>query len=104
MSNMSKACEFDKRTIRKIRERDSGCCILCGKPWKLQTAHYIGRAHGGLGIEQNGVTLCIDCHQAFDNGDKRKEFGALIRDYLKSNYSNWNEKDLVYDKYRWVIK
>ena len=57
---------------------------------------------GGLGIEQNVVTLCNDCHYKYDNGFFREQIGIAIREYLKYYYGfNWNEKDLYYDKWKY---
>lgn len=55
---------------------------------------------GGLGIEENIVTLCNKCHHDFDNGSRRVEYGYRIQWYLKSIYGdNWNERKLIYNKY-----
>lgn len=102
MSKMSKACDIPNRVKRKVWYRDGGHCIICGNPKAKANAHYIRRSQGGLGIEQNVVTLCLKCHDDFDNGDKREENGEMIRNYLKCCYKNWDEKKLYYDKYRWV--
>jgi len=37
---------------------------------------------------------------AYDNGAKRKEYKELISRYLRSRYKNWNEVDLIYDKWK----
>lgn len=56
---------------------------------------------GGLGIEQNVVTGCIECHTAYDNGSKREEIGNKIKEYLQSIYGDsWNEDDLIYNKWQ----
>ena len=66
----------------------------------FQIGHYIRRSQGGLGIEENVVTLCPECHHDFDNGDKRKEYGEIIKNYLQGEYgSNWSEEKLIYKKY-----
>ena len=51
-------------------------------------------------MEQNLVLLCPVCHADYDNGSKRKDYGDYIRNYLKWHYTDWSEKDLVYDKWR----
>lgn len=55
---------------------------------------------GGLGIEENILTLCRLCHDAFDNGTAtmRQEIGNYCRDYLKALYPGWDEKNLIYRK------
>ena len=102
MSNMSKACDISPKVRRRVYARDDKTCILCGNPRFIELAHYIPRSQGGLGIEENLVCLCVYCHRKYDNGDMREEFGADIKGYLRAVYKKWNEKDLVYDKYRWV--
>lgn len=102
MHKQTKATGIPERIRRRVRERDGSCCILCGRPWWLQTAHYIGRAQGGLGIPQNLVTLCRECHDKYDNRDYRKEYGQLIHDYLKSWYPDLDKLELKYDKYGWL--
>lgn len=83
-------------------ERDNGCCIICGSPIARPNAHYIRRSQGGLGIEQNIVTLCMDCHNEFDNGSGKyaKPLKTAIRDYLKDHYDDWNEENLIYNKWK----
>lgn len=101
MSKRSKACEISQKVKKVVWERDNRCCIICGKLGS-PNSHYISRAKGGLGIEQNIVTMCMDCHNAYDNGNN-KEFKDQIRkrtkEYLQSQYEDWNEKELIYKKY-----
>ena len=99
VSKRSKATDIPRKVKEKVWERDNGRCIICHSPYAMPNAHYIRRSQGGLGIEQNVVTLCLNCHNRFDNGDKRKEFGDIIREYLKTQYPGWDEKTLVYRKW-----
>lgn len=89
-------------TVRKrVLERDNRQCVICGQPYCLELAHYISRAQLGLGIPKNLVCLCKKCHMAYD-GTKRAEYGEILRDYLKGWYPDWDEKELVYDKWKWT--
>lgn len=99
-SKRTKACEISQQTKRQVFERDNGRCIICGKAG-IPNAHYIRRSQGGLGIEQNVVTLCMICHNAYDNGFLRESIGQKIHDYLEYKYfPNWKEEDLVYNKWK----
>lgn len=100
-SKRSKATDIPKKVKEAVFKRDGGMCInKCGRPG-IPNAHYIRRSQNGLGIEQNVVCLCIQCHHDYDNGFKREEIGNNIKNYLKSIYGDsWNEKDLVYDKWK----
>ena len=100
MSKRSKACDISPKVRQVVAERDGGLCIISGKPG-IPNAHYISRAHGGLGIEQNIVTLAPDIHHEYDNGTHQEEYGEKIKAYLQLHYANWNEKDLIYDKWRY---
>ena len=99
------ACDIPKRVKDKVWERDEGRCIVCGSRNAAPNAHYISRAHGGLGIEENIVTLCTGfgngCHYKFDNGtaNERKVIKDMLRMYLQQHYPGWDERDLVYKKY-----
>lgn len=98
----SKACDIPEKIKKDVFERDCGRCVNCGKTFTAKpNAHYISRAKGGLGIEENIVTLCIDCHYRYDNGTgaEHKLIGDNLKAYLKSNYPEWEEKNLIYHKY-----
>lgn len=100
-SRRSKATDISQKIKNKVWERDNHCCVICGNPYAMPNAHYISRANGGLGIEQNIVTLCHDCHNNFDNGDEetRTALGYKIESYLTACYKDWNTDNLIYKKY-----
>lgn len=98
-SKRSKACDISQRVKKKVWERDNHQCIICGSPYAMPNAHFISRAHGGLGIEQNIVTLCQDCHHEYDNGKLRASIGYKIEGYLNACYDDWNPEKLYYNKY-----
>lgn len=107
-----------------VWERDRGACIYCkGKREEYissvvngvkkmasaiynpqPNAHYVPRSKGGLGIEENIVTLCFLCHHDYDNGkdsEKRKDIDKTVVDHLKNHYgSSWSRERLIYSKYR----
>ena len=101
-SKKSKATDIPYKVKEKVWERDNYSCIYCGKTGYsvMPNAHFISRANNGLGIEQNIVTLCLECHNNFDHGCKeiRSKYRQFIRNYLKSKYENWNEDSLIYKK------
>ena len=99
MHKRTRALEFPPEVRRRIWDRDGWHCILCGSPFAMPNAHYIPRSQGGLGIEENGVTLCFSCHDHYDNGAGREQTKAEIRAYLQSKYPDWDEGRLTYQKY-----
>lgn len=100
-SKRATATDIPREVKQRVYERDGGRCVICGKHG-IPNAHYIRRSQGGLGIEQNIVTLCPDCHFKFDNGFYREQIGLAIREYLKYYYGfSWNEKDLFYNKWKY---
>ena len=99
-SQRAKNTDISPKVKAIVYERDKGKCIICGRPG-IPNAHYKRRSQGGLGIEQNVVTLCLRCHEDFDNGFKREEIENYIHDYLKSIYgTSWCEEDLIYNKWK----
>lgn len=108
MRKDTKARDFSRKVKILISERDSidgwPCCIYCGLPAPpensiaFSNAHYISRAQEGLGIPENGVTLCPDCHHRYDQTTDRKKMRVFIREYLQSKYPQWSEDALIYRK------
>ena len=106
MRKDTKARDFDRKAKVAIAERDSidgwPCCVFCGlaapAPLAWSNAHFIARSQGGLGIPENGLTLCPACHRTYDQSIERKYMREFFREYLKSRYENWNEDDLIYRK------
>lgn len=97
----SKACDISQAVKEKVWERDHHHCINCGSPFAMPNAHYIARSHGGLGIEENVVTLCNDCHHNYDNGkslELKNQIKSRIEDYLSQLYPNWSIDSLIYKK------
>ena len=98
MHRMTRACKITQAVREAVYARD-GHCIVCGSHDGIPNAHFIPRSHGGLGIEENIVTLCPKCHFEFDNGHYRKEYRTLIMNYLKSKYPEWDEQKLIFRKW-----
>ena len=106
MRKDTKARDFDKKAKLAISGRDSidgwPCCVYCGAaapaPLTWSNAHFRARSQQGLGIPENGLTLCPECHRRYDQSADRNQMREFFRDYLKSKYEYWNEDDLVYRK------
>lgn len=94
MSKRTQALQITPQVRKIVWERDKWC-ILCGKVG-TDTAHYISKGSGGLGIEQNLVLLCRKCHMDYDQSGKRLIIKEIIKSYLKIQYSNWDESKLKY--------
>ena len=108
MRKDTKARDFDRKAKEAISKRDSidgwPCCVYCGlaapAPLAWSNAHYIARSQGGLGIPENGLTLCPVCHGRYDQTARREEMRGYFREYLQELYENWSEDALVYRKER----
>lgn len=105
-SKRTKALAINTQTKLKVYERDKHHCVWCGR-WVTESnacCHYIARSQGGLGIEQNILTLCNECHARYDNGAEwgeniREKMKAVFKEYLQSKYDDWNERELIYKKW-----
>ena len=101
MHKRTKATGIPQAVRIKVYDRDNGNCIFCGRPG-LPNAHVINRSQGGLGIEQNIITACIDCHNAMDNGrdtERSKWMRQYAVNYLTRHYPHWNREDCIYNKW-----
>ncbi len=98
-SKRTKACEITPQVRERVEERDNHCCIFCGRYGRGE-GHYINRSQGGLGIEENIVTVCRDCHREMDNGLTTQIYRDKAEEYLKSHYPNWDKSKLVYNKWK----
>lgn len=96
MRKRTKALSISKEVKDKVYRRDRQCCVWCGSPAGEPVAHYIARSQGGLGIEQNVLTLCFRCHHKYDQTSARKTMRNFFASYLASLYPGWDEKYLVY--------
>lgn len=97
-SKRTKACEIKPKVREAVEERDNHCCVFCGSPNARGEAHIVRRSQGGLGIEQNLLTVCRYCHRQFDEGHDRELYMNRAVNYMKEHYPDWNIGDLVYKK------
>ena len=99
-SRRTKALEISKDVKQKVWIRDNERCIFCGKwvPMHFANSHFIKRSHGGLGIPQNIMTNCLECHRKFDDTIEREKMLVIAEEYLKTKYRKWCKDDLVYKK------
>lgn len=96
-SKRSKATDIPQKVKREVYERDNGLCIFCGKPG-MPNAHVVPRSQGGLGVPQNIVTACSECHRRFDSTTGRKIYLEAAKTYLRRFYGAQNEGEVVYRK------
>lgn len=100
MHKKTKAVAIPTKVKKAVEERDNHCCIFCGSPNARGEAHVIGRAHNGLGIEKNLITVCRSCHSQMDSSQARSLYVAKAKEYLQSIYPDWNEEELIYSKWK----
>lgn len=98
-SKMAKACDISKKVKDIVWNRDGGKCIICGSHYAWPNSHFIRRSQGGLGIEENIVTMCQRCHSMYDQGSDRRAIESYTEKYLKSKYPDWSRDKLIYKKW-----
>lgn len=99
-SNRTKATDIPPNVKKVVEERDNHRCVFCGNPYAKGEMHYIRRSQGGLGIEQNLLTGCRECHYQFDEGQAKELLRERAKKYLKSIYPDWDEENLIYNKWK----
>ena len=97
MNKRTKATSIPYKVKQAVYERDNGMCIFCGHSG-LPEAHCISRSRGGLGIEQNIVTVCRDCHRRMDSTTDRAEYLSRAKAYLDMLYPGFADNDRIYKK------
>ena len=104
-SKRSKALDISPEVKERVWQRDNNRCVYCGRygAYVFPDAHFIPRSKGGLGIEQNVLTLCRMCHDRYDNGDSFERLMMKLR--FKEYLSVWypeidydSEEQLIYHK------
>ena len=99
MSRWRKATRIPQAVKDRVWERDGGCCIFCGSPHAAPEAHYIPRSKGGMGVEENILTVCRYCHEQLDEGKRWRFLRDWARGYLMEHYPDWDEEKLVFHKW-----
>ena len=97
-SKRSSATDISLSVKKKVWCRDGGRCVFCGNTNASPNAHVISRAKGGLGIEQNIITLCWECHEKMDHTTDRQKLLGWARNYLQSIYGEIEEREVTYKK------
>ena len=95
-SKRTKALAISDGVRAKVLERDANKCIICKTPHNLTIAHYVNRGKGGLGVVENLVTLCLNCHFKTDQTISRKKYLEFIKVYLIWKHEGWSEEKLKY--------
>lgn len=100
-SKLSKTTSISNEVRQKVWERDKHKCIYCGKyvPVECANSHFIKRSQLGLGIEQNIVTACPNCHYKYDFGRNPRPMIIYTWKYLSSQYDGLKRENLVYKKF-----
>lgn len=108
MHERTKALNIPPQVKKAVADRDSidghPCCIWCGKPaptsnpLAFSNAHYISRGQGGLGMEENILTLDWECHLRYDQSEHHETMKEVFKDYLMRKHPEWDEEKLIYKK------
>ena len=100
-SKLAKATAISKKVRQRVWERDQMACIYSHRrvPVECANSHFIKRSQLGLGIEQNIVTACPECHYKYDFGVNCKEMINYTQNYLSSFYGVLKRENLTYHKY-----
>ena len=94
------ACDISPKVRREVLGRDK-VCIICGRVGE-PNAHYIRRSQNGLGIKENVVTLCGQCHNEQHFGKRSEEITAQMKPYLDKLYPDFPDSKRIYDKWAWT--
>lgn len=96
-SKRTKAVAITPKVRQAVEERDNYSCIFCGQRGRGE-AHLVSRAQGGLGVEENIVTVCRQCHNEMDNGLLTQIYREKAEAYLRGIYPDWDRDKYIYKK------
>lgn len=108
MHTETKRTAISRAVKAAVNARDRGECIICGAPG-MPCCHAVRRSQGGMGTVENIVTLCNECHYAFDEGlfmgrlkplgfNSRQDIKEFIFGYMKRQYPGWTPDSVTYHK------
>lgn len=81
--------KFSPKTIQTILERDEYACVRCGSFYVESVPHHIiYRSQLGKGTEDNGCTICRECHDWAHNFKEGRLWFEL-----------WRERNLINNKH-----
>lgn len=96
-SKRTLATSISNKVRQRVRERDQWC-IFCGKTGH-EIAHIIPRSGGGLGIRENLVLACTQCHRNMDFTSMRKEMLDYAKSYLEKHYPGFKDEERIYRRW-----
>ena len=96
MNRRTKSTAISQKVKKIVFERDKGLCIICGRQG-FPDSHIVRRSQGGMGVEQNIVTMCRQCHYDYD-GIGRKWMKPIVEEYIKAFYPDWSEESVIYKR------
>lgn len=104
MSKRSKATDIPKKVREEVYRRHKGLCLWCVEKGLVKegipNVHYIPRSQGGLGIVENVLNGCVECHHEFDNGKGREWYQKIADKYMIETYPDFTDEMRTYDKWR----
>ena len=103
MHKRTKATSIPPEVKQAVGSRDNWTCIVCGSRGD-PIAHVVNRSQGGMGVEENIVTLCTTCHREMDNGMNGPMLRAICEAYLREKYIGWSREKVIYDKWKGVFE
>jgi 5-methylcytosine-specific restriction endonuclease McrA len=101
MTPRTKATDITPKVRAVVKRRDNNTCVNCGRKDWVQLCHvFYNRSHAGLGVKENLVCLCVECHNKLDAGriEVSEPIRKVVESYLMSHYPNINVNDLKYKK------
>lgn len=112
----TKALEIPRSVKEAVHKRQKGRSLFAPYPAisvEECCCHFIPRSKGGLGIEENIFGCTQEQHRLFDNNvlisptSRRitnltiKQMHSVVRNHMIRSYgSTWNERKLIYKKFK----
>lgn len=83
-----------------VWQRDHERCVVCLRWVQIECAcsHVVRRSQGGMGIPENIVCHCPECHRKYDSYDAYTVKATM--DYIQRKYPDWSREAVTYKKHQ----
>ena len=101
---MSDHTKIPKWVKTHVWLRDGERCVVCKchVPIEAACSHVVRRSQGGMGIPENIVCHCSDCHRMYDNHHEWTR--KTTREYIEKLYPGWTAEGVTYHRYKDGLK
>lgn len=74
--------------------------VSCADRLECRTPILSDDHRAAMGVVENIVTLCPNCHRELDEGKNHEMLMSVVVEYIKGFYPDWTPESVTYRKWR----